>query len=72
MRNCARNAITKCHPSDKIKLYQHIQHKFNTNNKIWPKLTKFLPKLLTQIKHKFNTRFTYVTVLLFKINMQTA
>jgi hypothetical protein len=31
-----------------------IQHKFNTNNEIWPKLTNFLPKLSTQVEHKLN------------------
>ena len=37
-------------PSDKIKkLPTQIQHKFNTNNKIWPKLTDFFTR---QIEHK--------------------
>jgi len=57
------NAITKYHPpSDKIKNYEH---KFNTNNEIWPELTKFLPELSTQIEHKLNTDFNMICSCLY-------
>jgi hypothetical protein len=66
------HAITKYHPLVINKKLRNTnstqtQHKFNKFNEIWPKLTNFLPELSTQIEHKFQSRFIYVTPVLLII-----